>query len=303
MNTPEKAYQAGFVAVAGRPNVGKSTLINAMLQQKIAAVSAKPQTTRLNQLGILTDDAAQIVFIDTPGIHDPVHALGEVMNTEAQSALNDADVILWLVDVSDIPHAEDRLIATLLKGRTNIIQALNKIDRVEDPDALAGLQVKYQKLAPDAQQIMISALQGAGFDALKAAIISRLPEGPPFYPDDQVTDIYERDIAADLIREAALEHLHDEIPHSVAIRIDEYKEREEIGALITATMFVERESQKGIVVGKGGLMIKKIGTSARKAIEAMSGRKVFLDLRVKVKKNWRSDPAFLNQMGYTAKKD
>ena len=303
MSTPEKAYRAGFAAVAGRPNVGKSTLINAMLQQKIAAVSAKPQTTRLNQLGILSDDTAQIVFIDTPGIHDPVHALGEVMNTEAQSALNDADVILWLVDVTDIPHAEDRLIATLLKGRTHVIQALNKSDRGADPEALAGLQLKSERLLPDARQFRTMALQGSGFAALKTAIFARRPEGPPFYPDDQVTDIYERDIAADLIREAALEHLHDEIPHAVAVRIDEYKEREESGALITATMFVERESQKGIVVGKGGLMIKKIGTSARKAIESMSGRKVFLDLRVKVKKNWRSDPAFLNQMGYTPKKD
>jgi GTP-binding protein Era len=303
MSESKKLFRAGFVAVAGRPNVGKSTLINAMLKQKIAAVSSKPQTTRLNQLGILTEDSTQIVFIDTPGIHEPVHALGEVMNVEAQSALNDADVILWLVDVSDRPHAEDRLIAGLLKGRANIIQVLNKIDTVDDPEALNALRMNYQKLMPAAQQVMISALQGAGFEALKRAIIAALPEGLPFYPEDQVTDIYERDIAADLIREAALEHLHDEIPHSVAIRIDEYKERDDIGALITATMFVERESQKGIVVGKGGLMIKEIGTTARKAIEAMSGRKVFLDLRVKVKKNWRSDPAFLSQMGYAPKKD
>ncbi len=300
-NIPE-GFRSGFTAVVGRPNVGKSTLINAMLKQKIAAVSEKPQTTRSNQLGILTDDKAQIIFVDTPGIHDPVNPLGEMMNMEAQAALDDTDVILWLVDVSENPHAEDRQIGKLLRERSNVVQALNKIDLVEDAQILERLRVKYQKMAPNAQQIMISAAQGAGFGVLKDAIIAALPPGMPYFPEDQITDIYERDIAADLIREAALAHLHDEIPHSIAIRIDEYKERDDIGARITATMFVERESQKGIVVGSGGSMIKQIGTTARKAIEAMSGRKVYLDLRVKVKKNWRSDPAFLQQMGYSPNK-
>lgn len=297
-----QSYRSGFVAVVGRPNVGKSTLINAILQQKIAAVSEKPQTTRLNQLGILTENDTQIIFVDTPGIHDPVHALGQAMNTEAQAALDDADVILWVVDGTDRPHDEDRHIGELLRERTNVIQALNKIDLIVSPEMLDKMRTKFQKMVPQAQQVMISALQGAGFDALKETITKALPIGMPFYPEEQVTDIYERDIAADLIREAALAHLHDEVPHAVAVRIDGYEEREEIGALVTATIFVERESQKGIVVGKGGSMIKQIGTMARKAIEEMSGRKVYLDLRVKVKKNWRSDPVFLQQMGYNPDK-
>jgi GTP-binding protein Era len=295
-------FRSGFAAVVGRPNVGKSTLINAILRQKIAAVSEKPQTTRLNQLGILTENDTQIIFVDTPGIHDPVHALGQAMNTEAQTALDDADVIVWVVDGTDRPHDEDRHIGELLRERENVIQALNKIDLIESPEMLDTMRAKFQKMVPQAQQVMISAMQGAGLDALKETISKALPIGMPFYPEEQVTDIYERDIAADLIREAALTHLHDEVPHAVAVRIDGYEEREEIGALVTATIFVERESQKGIVVGKGGSMIKQIGTTAREAIEAMSARKVYLDLRVKVKKNWRSDPVFLRQMGYNPEK-
>jgi GTPase len=295
-------FRSGFAAMVGRPNVGKSTLINAILRQKIAAVSEKPQTTRLNQLGILTENDTQIIFVDTPGIHDPVHALGQAMNTEAQAALDDADVIVWVVDGTDRPHDEDRHIGELLRERENVIQALNKIDLIESPEMLDTMRAKFQKIVPQAQQVMISAMQGAGLDALKETISKALPIGMPFYPEEQVTDIYERDIAADLIREAALTHLHDEVPHAVAVRIDGYEEREEIGALVTATIFVERESQKGIVVGKGGSMIKQIGTTAREAIEAMSARKVYLDLRVKVKKNWRSDPVFLRQMGYNPEK-
>jgi len=292
-------FKSGFAAVVGRPNVGKSTLINAFLRQKIAAVSPKPQTTRLNQLGILTDEDAQIVFVDTPGIHKPIHILGEGMNAEAKGALKDADVVLWLVDVSDNPHAEDRIIAERLIGVQQIIQVLNKIDLIKDIDVITRRQMLFQKLLPSVEQIIISAVEGAGFEALRAGILAYLPEGPPYYPEDQITDIYEREIAADLIREAALNNLHDEIPHAIAVRIDEYKERDQTGAFIAATIFLERESQKGIVIGRKGAKLKAIGTAARKAIEAMSGRKVFLDLRVKVKKNWRTDPVFLKQMGYS----
>lgn len=301
MNQSNKndAFKAGFVAVVGRPNVGKSTLINAFVGQKIAAVSPKPQTTRLNQLGILTDENMQIVFVDTPGIHEPKHALGEGMNAVAQEALMDADLVLWLVDTSDDPHTEDRLIAERLENVSPIVQVLNKIDLIKDAEDLKIRQKKYQKLLPSAEQVLISAAGKTGFEALQAAILTYLPQGLPFYPDDQITDIYEREIAADLIREAALIKLHDEIPHSIAVRIDEYKERNEIGAYITATIFVERDSQKGIVIGKQASMLKSIGIAARQAIESMSGRNVFLDLHVKVKKNWRTDPDFLKQMGYS----
>ena len=292
-------FKSGFAAVVGRPNVGKSTLINAFMGQKIAAVSPKPQTTRLNQLGILTDENAQIVFVDTPGIHKSKHALGEGMNAEAKDALKDADVVLWLVDISENPHAEDRIISERLVGVQEVIQVLNKVDLIKDVDVMARRQILFQKLLPSVEQIMISAMEGAGFEALRAGVLAYLPEGPPYYPEDQITDIYEREIAADLIREAALNNLHDEIPHAIAVRIDEYKERDQTGAFIAATIFLERESQKGIVIGKKGAKLKAIGTAARKAIEAMSGRKVFLDLRVKVKKNWRTDPVFLKQMGYT----
>jgi len=298
-SNPPIDFKTGFVAVVGRPNVGKSTLINAFVGQKIAAVSPKPQTTRLNQLGILTDENAQIVFVDTPGIHQPKHALGKGMNATAQDALFDADVILWLVDISENPHAEDRIIAERLKGVQAVIQALNKIDLIKDADALAVKRGLFQELMPSAEQIMISAVEGTGFDDLREGVLTYLPEGPPLYPEDQITDLYEREIAADLIREAALNNLRDEVPHAIAVRIDEYKERNETGAFIAATIFVERDSQKGIVIGKQGSVLKAIGTVARKAIETMSGRKVFLDLRVKVKKNWRTDQAFLKQMGYS----
>jgi len=292
-------FKSGFAAVVGRPNVGKSTLVNAFIGQKIAAVSPKPQTTRLNQLGILTDENSQIVFVDTPGIHKPNHVLGEGMNALAKGALKDADVVLWLVDVSQNPHEEDRIIAERLKGGEKIIQVLNKIDLIRDVDLMARRQEMFQKLLPSAEQIMISAVEGTGFEILRERILTHLPEGPPYYPEDQITDIYEREIAADLIREAALNNLHDEIPHAIAVRIDEYKERDQTGAFIAATIFLERDSQKGIVIGRKGAKLKAIGTAARIAIEAMSGRKVFLDLRVKVKKNWRTDPVFLKQMGYS----
>ena len=304
-NTKFINYHAGYVAVMGRPNVGKSTLINALLGQKIAAVSPRPQTTRHQQLGILTLEDAQIIFIDTPGLHNPHHKLGERMNREASNAIKNCDLILFIVDINKFPpHQEDLILIYLvneLKSPPPIILAMNKVDILKskhDQENIFHHAKAYQDLLPKAQAIQISALTGENLDLLIDTITQSLPQGEPYYPEDQITDLYERDIAADLIREAALIHLKDEVPHAIAIRIDEYTERNEYTVYIAATIFVEKESQKGIVIGKGGQMLKKIGSSARREIESMSGKKVFLQLRVKVRKNWRNDENTLKNFGF-----
>jgi GTP-binding protein Era len=296
-------FRSGFVAVMGKPNVGKSTLINTLLRQKVTAVSPRPQTTRKRQMGILTikgaDMGAQAVFVDTPGVHNPRHKLGELMNREAIQTLEESDLVLFVVDASQPPDDEDRLLFDLL-GRLNektpVILALNKIDLAGE--RLPAYQEAFTGAVPRALPLPISARRGDNLDALLDALLERLPEGEPFFPEDQVTDLYEREIAADLIREAALNILRDEIPHGIAVRIDEFTERETGGAYIEATIFVERESHKPIVIGEGARMIKKIGSAARQQIESMSGRKVFLRLNVKVRKNWRDDEKVLRSFGY-----
>lgn len=293
-------YKSGFIAVMGRPNVGKSTLINQLLGTKIAAASPWPQTTRKTQMGILTIENAQIVFVDTPGFHQPIHKLGEKMVQEALRSVEESDLILFLVDVSQGPNEEDRLLAqALASARRSIskILALNKSD-LEPNEINEQHKELYQEIVPSADAVMISSTQGDNLDALIDIIVSHLPEGPPFFPDDQLTDLYEREIAADLIREALLFNLRAEVPHSIAVRIDEFKDRDENTTYIAATLFVERDSQKGIVIGQGGEKLKKIGIDARQKIEELIGRKVYLRLRVKVRKNWRNDDASLNLFGF-----
>jgi GTP-binding protein Era len=301
----QNAHKAGYAAIVGRPNVGKSTLLNYFLGQKIAAVSPRPQTTRRKQLGILTLENAQVIFVDTPGLHKPHHKLGEYMNEEASSALDDADVIVWMVEVNVLPTEEDILIGQRLAEKRQLpptLLALNKADLLQD-DRLSEHQAAYQSLLPQAVPYLVSAAKGQGCPELLLAILSHLPDGDPFYSEEEITDFYEREIAAELIREAALLHLREEVPHGIAVRIDEFTERGETGAHIHATLFVEKESHKGIVIGQGGEMLKKIGIEARQEIEKMSGRKVFLELRVKVNKNWRSNVDALRLMGYSHKQE
>lgn len=298
-------HRSGFVAIAGQPNVGKSTLINRLLKQQVAAVSPRPQTTRRRQLGIVTLPEAQIIFIDTPGVHEPQHKLGEHMNLEALEVLSDADLIMALFDFEVPPSKDDlRLVEQLraLKPRPELLAVINKLDLVPE-ERRAERRAAYRTLLPDEEWFEISALSGENVPALLERVIAALPQGPQYYPPDQVTDAYERDISADLIRAAGMHFLQQEVPHSLAVRIDRYEERNERGAYIEATIFVERDSQKGIVIGKGGRMLKQIGTRARKEIEAVTGRKIFLQLRVKVLPGWRDDEQALKQFGFRTSGD
>ncbi len=297
-------FHSGFIAILGKPNVGKSTLVNSLLGQKIAAVSPRPQTTRRRQLGILTTTDAQLVFVDTPGVHTPRHKLGKFFNQEAEEALNGVDIILFLVDASTEPDEDDLRIASLLSALHNkpdLMLGLNKTDLLT-ADGLASRRTAFEVLVPGSPSVAFSATSRAGLNDLVTQLISHLPVRPAEYPEEQLTDLYEREIAAEFIREAALIFLRDEVPHALAVRLDEFTERGETGAFISATLFVERESQKGIIIGEDGAMLKKIGSAARKEIEAMSGRKVFLELRVKVSKNWRDDEDALRRFGYKIKK-
>ncbi len=297
---PPEGFKSGFVAVAGRPNVGKSTLVNAYLGQMVAAVSPKPQTTQRRQLGILTTENAQVIFVDTPGIHEPLHKLGERMNMEAEDSLEDADLILAIFSLRIPPTEDDHRVAQRIQGyrkKKPILSALNKIDLIK-ADELPNRVTLFEALLPDVEMIPVSAVLGENRHRLLERITALLPEGPLYYPQDQITDRYEREIAVDLIRAAALQKLRNEVPYAIAVRIDEYKDRNDHGAYIEATLFVERESQKGIVIGKGGSMLKEIGSAARKEIEALTGRKVFLKLRVKVLRGWRNDPNALKRFQY-----
>jgi GTPase len=310
-------HRSGFVAVIGRPNVGKSTLLNRLLGQKIAITSPKPQTTRDQLMGILTEPDMQILFLDTPGIHKPQHKLGEIMVGIAGETIADADVVLWLVDVNVAPTEEDIAIAEMLhaiarkpkKRLAPLILGLNKLDvPAEGAPLLAERLPQYGELLGwlhDRESgtlryhpVACSGLNGAGVPELIATVRDLLPRGPRYYPEDQVTDQQTRFIVAELIREQALRLLQQELPHSLAVQVDEYTERSANLVYISAVMYVERDTQKAIVLGQGGRMIKKIGQAARPGIEELVGAKVYLELWVKVWEKWRRREDMLRRLGY-----
>ncbi len=295
----EKTY-SGFVAIVGKPNVGKSTLLNNLLGVKVAPISPRPQTTRKSVRGVLTEGNRQAVFVDTPGLHRPMDALGDYINEQVKEALSDVNLILWLVDLRHPPTEEDRMVADALKGllgKVPVYLVGNKKDAAKYPDeALAA----YRELLPEVDEVrVISALDEKEVAELKAEILAHLPEGAFFYPEDFArSDQPFEEWIAEIIREEAMKRLFEEVPYSVAVKVDEVAERENGVLYIAATLFVEREAHKPIVIGKGGRKLKEIGQAARKQLEVFLNRKVYLDLRVKVYENWRKDPEALRELGY-----
>ncbi len=291
----EQQFKSGFIAIIGRPNVGKSTLLNHLLGEKIAIISDKPQTTRNRILGIVNPPGAQLVFIDTPGIHKPMHKMNEYMVNAALATYNEVDVILLLVEATTPPGAGDQfIIETLLKVTTPVFLLINKVDLVKK-DTLLPLIGEYSKLYNFAEIIPVSALRGDVGD-LFDVIVRRLSKGPKYFPEDQLTDQPERFVVSELIREKIFVLTKEEIPYSSAVVIEDMKEELEI-TRITAVIYVERDSQKGILIGKGGAMLKRIGTLARQDAEKLLGTKIFLQLWVKVKKDWREDDRMLRDLG------
>jgi GTP-binding protein Era len=291
--------KAGFVALVGRPNAGKSTLLNRFAGQKIAIVSDKPQTTRHRIIGVRHSPAAQMVFVDTPGIHKPMHRMNRRMVQTATDSLREADVIVLVVDAAVRPGAGDDFVRSLvLDAKRPVVLALNKVDLASKP-SLLPLIGRYSQTGPFAAIVPISALSGDGVPALEQEIVAALPEGEPLYPEDYFTDQSERTLAAELIREKVLAHTRDELPYTTAVTIDQYEEADREGGLtrIHASILVDTDSQKPIVVGKAGEMIKRIGTEARLDLEQMLDGKVFLDLHVKVRTDWRDDERLLDEMG------
>ncbi|MFN8468144.1 MAG: GTPase Era [Caldilineaceae bacterium] len=314
-------HRSGFIAVVGRPNAGKSTLLNRLLGQKIAITSPKPQTTRDQLLGILTTADAQFLFLDTPGIHKPLNKLGEYMVAVAAETIEDADITLWLVDINVPPTDEDAAIADLLlrlqrKHKLNaLVVGFNHADRWSAPEAETSVRInQYIALVaplvgltlpstfPLLNTAIFSAASGVGVPALQDLLRSHLPLGPRYYPEDQVTDLQLRFITAELIREKALLLLQDEVPHSMAVEVDDFIERSPNLTYISAVIYLERESQKPIVLGRDGAMIKRIGQAARPEIEELVGTKVYLELWVKVWERWRRRDNLLRQLGYATER-
>ena len=301
-NTDTKEFKSGFVTLIGRPNVGKSTLMNHLIGQKIAITSEKPQTTRNRIQTVYTDERGQIIFLDTPGIHKAKNKLGEYMVNVAENTLKEVDVILWLVEPTTFIGAGERHIAEQLsKIKTPVILVINKIDTVKSKEEILTFIAAYKDILNFAEIIPVSALKEMNIEDVKSSIFKYLPAGPQFYDEDTVTDQPMRQIAAELIREKALRMLDDEIPHGIAVVIDQMKERPNGIIDVDATLVCERDSHKGIIIGKGGSMLKRIGTAARMEIENLMDTKVNLKLWVKVRREWRDSDMYMKNYGYNPK--
>ena len=293
-----KGFKSGFVAVVGRPNVGKSTLINALIDDKIVIVSDKAQTTRNRIVCVYTDEKKQIVFMDTPGIHKPKHKLGEFMVDQAVDSLREVEAVLFVVAANEKRGPGDNfVIEQLKKVNVPVFLIVNKIDTMEKQDLLEAI-VSYENSYPFEAVIPISAKEKDNIEEVVNLLEKHLPEGPKYFPDDMITDQPERLIISDIVREKILLQTHDEIPHAIAVDVDEMKTRDDGTTYVRATIYVERDSQKGIIIGKQGAMLKTIGRQARGDVERLLATKVFLDLWVKVKKDWRNKSGMLSELGY-----
>lgn len=291
-------FKSGFVSIIGRPNAGKSTLLNALVGAKLAIVADKPQTTRTAVQGVWTTAEAQVVFLDTPGIHKSDTPYNKRMMSEVRNALDERDLLLFIADATRPFQTEDSQAVDMIRNlETPTFLLLNKIDRLESKALLLPLIEHYKAAFEFKEYFPISATSKAGLAELRKAIVEILPEGPAYFPDDYLTDQPERFLAAELVREKILKLTREEVPHSVAVMVDTFEEKKTL-TKIAATIFVERDGQKGILIGAKGAMLKRIGTAAREEIEEMLGRKVFLDLQVKVRENWRENPEFLNALDW-----
>ena len=297
-----KVFKSGFVSITGRPNVGKSTLLNRVLGQKVSIVTSHPQTTRNRIVGVHTTDAAQAVFIDTPGIHSPKHGLGAFMVREAEQAIKDVDVVLYMVDAKPIKSEDAKLLKGILSGGKSVVLAVNKIDKTARSTIIPVLD-DYSKRFPELSALIpISAMTGENVPELLDKLVGLLPEGDMIYPEDMVTDAYERFLAGEFIREKVMAATTEEVPHSVAVSVTKWEEKPSL-VRICADIYVEKPGQKGIIIGRKGAMLKQIGTRARADIEGLLGVKVYLELFVKVREGWRARPAMLADLGFLGKKE
>ena len=291
-------FKSGFVSIIGRPNAGKSTLINALVGEKIAIISDKPQTTRTNALGILNEDDMQIVFTDTPGVHVPKTKLGEYMMKSANEAMRDVDAIILVVEpLASIGRTEEKILSEIKKSHIPVILVINKVDTIVNKEEILSVILAYTKEYEFSAVVPLSARKNDGVSLLKEELLKLIPEGPKYYPDDYITDQPERQIVAEIIREKLLHTLDKEVPHGIAIEIYKMKEKENV-VQISANIFCEKASHKGIIIGKNGEMLKSVGRRAREDAEKMLGKKVYLELWVKVQSDWRNKNSVIKELGY-----